>query len=314
MALLQRVHRPRLAPPGQKSPRPRPEHRARHFCQHRGLPVQRRGEAARARAPADAPRPRARTASPTCSSILMATGSLLSGPIVVASSNGSPSRIRSVTGSRELLDELVADRAMDKQALAGRAALTRAQEAGCQRRLDRGVEVGVVEHDQRPITAHLEQGRLARGGLCDATARRGGADERHPVGAGIAGDLVPDDRPRAGDQVEHSRREIRLGDASGQRHGAHGRRRGGRPDHRVAAGQRRGDQLGGHRVGPVPRTDHPTRPRAGAEPAAPAYPARTSWAALRRAAWRPPPPFASTRSARRPHRMPRPAAAFPGPW
>ena len=137
------------------------------------------------------------TASPTCSSIFAATGSLLTGPIVVASSNGSPSRIRSVTAPRQQLDELVLDGAVDEDPLAGGAALAGAQVAGGQRRVDRRLEVGVVHHDERAVAAHLEQRRLAGGGLRHEPAGRGRADEGDPVGPGVAGDLVADDRTRA---------------------------------------------------------------------------------------------------------------------
>ena len=85
----------------------------------------------------------------------------------------------------------------------------------------------------------------------------GGADEGHAVDAGVARDLVAHHRAGPGDEVEHARGQVGVGDAAGQLDGAHrGRRRRG-PHHRVAAGERGRHQLGGHRVGPVPRADHP---------------------------------------------------------
>ena len=186
----------RPARSGRTSPRPRPARR----------PGRRSGSSAASTATVANPSARAPplttlaprvTASPTCSSILAATGSLLTGPIVVASSNGSPSRIRSVDRARQQLDELVPHRAVHEDPLAGGAALARAQVAGGQRRLDRGLDVGVVHHHQRSVAAHLEQRRLARGRLRDEPAGRGRADERDAVGARVAGDLVADHRPRA---------------------------------------------------------------------------------------------------------------------
>ena len=70
-----------------------------------------------------------------------------------------------MTRARQLLDVLVVHRAVDEDPLARGAALAGAQEAGGQRRLDRGVDVGVVEHDERAVAAHLEQRGLAGGGL-----------------------------------------------------------------------------------------------------------------------------------------------------
>ena len=98
---------------------------------------------------------------------------------------------------------------------------------------------------------------------------------------------------------------------AGERHRAHRGRRRRRPHHRVAARQRGRDQLRRHRVRPVPRADHADHAARAARPASPACRARTSWAARRRAAWRPRPPSASTRPARRPRRTPRPASGLP---
>ena len=78
----------------------------------------------------------------------------------------------------------------------------------------------------------------------------------------VGGDLVADHRPAPGHQVDHARRQI-------------GRRRCTRraaprtrwwsapaPDDGVAVGERRRDDLAGHRVRPVPRADQPRRRRA----------------------------------------------------
>ena len=57
--------------------------------------------------------------------------------------------------------------------------------------------------------------------------------------------------------------QVGVGHALGQRHRAHRGARGGRPDDGVPAGQRGRDQLGRHRVGPVPGADdadHAPRP------------------------------------------------------
>ena len=124
-------------------------------------------------------------------------------------------------------------------------------------RLDGGVDVGVVHDDDGAVAAHLQQRDLARRRLGDEPPGRGRADEGHAVDAGVGGDLVAHDGPRAGHEVEHAGRDVGLGDAARQRDGAHGGRGRGRPHHRVAAGERGRDQLGGHGVGPVPRADDP---------------------------------------------------------
>ena len=71
----------------------------------------------------------------------------------------------------QLLHVLVVDRAVHEDALAGRAALAGAQEAGHQRRLDGGVDVAVVEQHEWAVAAHLQQRRLARRGRGHRGAR-----------------------------------------------------------------------------------------------------------------------------------------------
>ena len=86
---------------------------------------------------------------------------------------------------------------MDEQALAGRAALARAEEARGDGRLGGEFEIGVVEHDDRAVPAELEHRRLAGGRLGDPAPRLGRADEADAVRARVARDLVADHRARA---------------------------------------------------------------------------------------------------------------------
>ena len=60
----------------------------------------------------------------------------------------------------DLLDEPVVDRVLDDRPAAGRADLARVREGGGQRVVDRGLEVGVVEHDVGALAAHLERDLL----------------------------------------------------------------------------------------------------------------------------------------------------------
>ena len=73
-------------------------------------------------------------ASATWCSVFAAVRSLLSGPIVVAPSRGSPSRTSRRDGLDEQLEVRVVDRAVDEHPLAGGAALAGVQEAGGDRR------------------------------------------------------------------------------------------------------------------------------------------------------------------------------------
>ncbi len=157
---------------------------------------------------------------------------------------------------RELRDELLAHVAVDEQALAGGAALARAEEAGGDGRLGGEIEVGVVEDDHRAVAAELEHRGLAGGGLGDAAPGLGRADEADAVRARVARDLVADGRAGAGDEVEDAGRQVGLGHALGQRDPGDGGRGRRRPDDGVAGGERGRDQLGRHRVRPVPGRDH----------------------------------------------------------
>ena len=55
------------------------------------------------------------------------------------------------------------------------------------------LEVGVVEHDHRPVAAELEQLRLAGRRARHLLPHRGAAGEADAVDAGMAGERVADD-------------------------------------------------------------------------------------------------------------------------
>ena len=82
------------------------------------------------------------------------------------------------------LDELVVDRALDEDAAAGRAALAVEREDAEDRRVDRGLEVGVGEHDGGRLAAELHRQALEeRRGVAEdqlaGAALAGERDERH---------------------------------------------------------------------------------------------------------------------------------------
>jgi hypothetical protein len=158
--------------------------------------------------------------------------------------------------------ELVVDGLVDEKELARRAALAGAQKRGGHGGLDGLVDIGIVEHDEGPVPTHLEEQGLSGCALGDLVARLGGADEPDRVSARTGHDLVADDAPGAGDQVEHARRKLRVDDALRELDCAHRGRSGRRPDHGVSGGERRRQDLRRHRVRPVPRShgaDDPSR-------------------------------------------------------
>ena len=167
-------------------------------------------------------------------------------------------------GVRELRDEGVVNAGLRIDAVGADAGLAHVAEFGDDRALDRGVDMGVVEHDERRVAAELEPDllhrsrRLAHEQLADL-GRAGEADEAHgrmfahrlADRGRIAGQQIEDAGGHAGAQREFAERERR------QRRLGRGLR-----DHRAADGERRRDLAGDHRGGKVPwgdRRDHADR-------------------------------------------------------
>ena len=75
----------------------------------------------------------------------------------------------------ELGDELVVERLVDEDPAGSRAHLAGVEEAAPEGALDGGVDVGIVEHDQRVVAAQLQADRLrgVAGELHDALAGGG---------------------------------------------------------------------------------------------------------------------------------------------
>ena len=145
---------------------------------------------------------------------------------------------------------------MDEESLASRAALPRAEERGDKARLGRSGDVGVLEHDHRPVAAELEQHRLPGCPRRHLQPGLDGADEADRVRSRAPGDLVADDGTPARDHREDTGWELGVHDALRKLHGADRGRRGGSPDDGVPGCERGREELGGHRVRPVPRRDH----------------------------------------------------------
>ena len=157
----------------------------------------------------------------------------------------------------ELGDEGVVNAVLRVDAVGADAGLAHVAELGDDRALDRGVDIGVVEDDERRVAAELEPDllhrsrRLAHEELADL-GRAGEAEKRT---ACMLAHRLADRRRVSGHEVEHA-----GGHAGAQRELAErerGQRRLGRGlgDHRAADRERRRDLAGDHGGGKVPRRD-----------------------------------------------------------
>ena len=97
-------------------------------------------------------RARRRSGALTCSTVLRST----TAPSGVLPSRGSPQAIAAAL-VRELLGERVGDRVDDDDPLGRHADLALVHERAERGGLDRLVEVGILEHDQRRLAAEFEQ-------------------------------------------------------------------------------------------------------------------------------------------------------------
>ena len=142
------------------------------------------------------------TASAISSSIRSAAPILTSEPKHDMTARIAARQRRGALG--ELVDESVGDLGVDDDPLGRHADLPGVGEGAEHRGVDRRVEIGVVEHDQRRLAAQLEQHRLQMLGrqLRDHLADPGGAGEVHALDG------------RMGDQRRHDLRRVirRVGD------------------------------------------------------------------------------------------------------
>ncbi len=150
------------------------------------------------------------------------------------------------------------DRFVDDQPFGRHADLPHIGEGAEHRGVDRRVDVGVGEHQQRRLAAELEQHRLQMLGaeLGDLLADPRGAGEVDPLDRRLGDQRGHDPRRvlgRVRDEIDDALREARLvhhldDQAMGLRADF-----GGAQDHRVAAGERRGDRPHAENHGRVPR-------------------------------------------------------------
>ena len=126
----------------------------------------------------------------------------------------------------QLLPQRLDDAAMGEDPSRRRADLASIGEGAAGGRVRGAVEIGVLEHQHRPVAAEFEQHRLAGAALGDTPAGGGAAGEADAVGVGMDDDLVPRLGTFADDEVDHALRQARLLDRPHQLDRRHrGRRR-----------------------------------------------------------------------------------------
>ena len=158
---------------------------------------------------------------------------------------------------RKLFDELVVDLVLGVEPVGADAGLAHVAILRDDGALDRGIDIGVVEHHERRVAAEFEAELLhADGGLAVEDfadlGRAGEADEAH--GRMFAQHLA-DRRRIAGQDVEHALRHAGLFGERDQRQRGQRRFIGGLEHHRAARGERRRDFSGDHRARKIPRRD-----------------------------------------------------------
>ena len=108
---------------------------------------------------------------------------------------------------RDLADETIDEAFLHRHASARGADLSGVEECAAGRRRGRLVDVGIVEHHHRAVTAPFTQHWLAGAALGDAPPGRSAAGEADAVRVRMRHDLVADRGTLADDEVQHARRQ-----------------------------------------------------------------------------------------------------------
>lgn len=174
----------------------------------------------------------------------------------VAGGVGACAEGQCVHARGELVGEFVDDVGMDVEAVGGDAGLTNVAQLGGHRAVDRGVQVGVLAHDERRVAAQLHRGaQHGTGGLREQQASdgRGPGEGQFAQPAVLDKGLGDGGGTGGGEDVEDAVGQARVGEHTGEC----GRRerclRGGFDDHGAAGRHRRPDLAGGHGQWCVPR-------------------------------------------------------------
>ena len=157
----------------------------------------------------------------------------------------------------QLLGEGVVDTVLHVDAVGADAGLAVVAVLGNDRAFDGLVQVGVVEHDERRVTAQFQGNLLdVLGAFFHQLATDfGRAGEGQLAHQGVAGQLGADFAGAAGDDAEHASRDAGTGSQLDQGQGGVRGLRGRLEHHGATGGQGRAGFTGDHRGREVPRGD-----------------------------------------------------------
>ncbi len=158
---------------------------------------------------------------------------------------------------RQARGEFIVNRVLHEKAIGADAGLPGVAVFRGDGAIDRGVEIGVVEHDEGRVAAQFERDFFHRAGALphQELADLGRAGEGQLAHDGIRGEFAADRGSSAGDDVEHAAGQAR---ALGERGDGERRERrllGRLDDDGAAGGQRRRDLARDHRDREIPRRD-----------------------------------------------------------
>ena len=161
----------------------------------------------------------------------------------------------------EVLDQVVANRAVDQQSRSGRAVLAHVHEPREEDLLGDAVQLGRIgEHDLRALAAHLERDFLEvalRGVVQELAAGLRRTGERHHVDVHVPPECLAGVGSRPRHDVEDAVRQPGLRRDLGHPKRRHRRQPGGLDDQAVAGREGRGGLPGRHQQGEVPGDHRP---------------------------------------------------------
>ena len=156
----------------------------------------------------------------------------------------------------QFAEDFVGDAFLNEQARTGATDMALVEEDSVDNAFDGLVNRGVLKDDVRGFSAQLEGDSLVGSseGALDEFADRGRAGEGDLRGGGVLND-VGAGVARAGDDVDHSRREAGVLEDRAKFHRRDGGGLGGLEDHGISAGQSGGDFPRQHEKREIPRDD-----------------------------------------------------------
>ena len=160
-------------------------------------------------------------------------------------------------GSDQFLGKGIVDAVLDVDAVGADAGLAVVAVLGDQRAFDGGIQVSVIENDERRVAAQLQRHLLdVLGALGHQLATDlGRAGEAQLAHDGVAGQLATHFAGAASDHAQHTFRNTGALGQLDQGQGGERRLRSRFDHHGATGGQRRAGLAGDHRGGEVPRGD-----------------------------------------------------------